>query len=379
MLPPGVNPMGCTHGVWFSAMNPRDSHELLYLLAESSNDVVWTMSITGEITYVSPAVERMRGYTPEEAIAQPIEEILAPDSATISQQYFVELLTALAEGREPPANFRGEMEYYCKDGSTVWTEVQVIPSFSPEGELLEILGVTRDISERRAQEEELRRARDEAEVARVAAERERSRKEERERMARDLHDDLLQSLSAVKVDIATAEIRSSEDPDRARETLERSREELTRAIESARRLVTGLRARELEGRGLVQALEALVAEADRRHAAHFTFLCDARDLGTLSPDATECLYRIAQESLSNAARHAEARTVSVTLARTSDGCARLRVEDDGRGFDDAQAVRDDAFGVLGMRERAVALGGTLAIEGRPGEGTRVEATVPLSG
>jgi two-component system, NarL family, sensor histidine kinase UhpB len=256
--------------------------------------------------------------------------------------------------------------------------VQVIPSFSPDGELLEILGVTRDISERKAQEEELRRAREDAEAARVAAERERSRKEERERMARDLHDDLLQSLSAVKVDIATAELRS-EDPDRARETLERSREELTRAIESARRLVTGLRARELEGRGLVQALEALVAEADGRHAARFSFRCDARDLGTLSPDATECLYRIAQESLSNAARHAEARTVSVTLARTSDGCARLRVEDDGRGFDDAQAVRDDAFGVLGMRERAVALGGTLAIEGRPGEGTRVEATVPLGG
>ncbi len=359
-------------------MNPRDSHELLYLLAESSNDVVWTMSITGEITYVSPAVERMRGYTPEEAIAQPIEEILAPESAAISRQYYVDLLTALAEGREPPANFRGEMEYYCKDGSTVWTEVQVIPSFSPEGELLEILGVTRDISERRAQEEELRRAREEAEAARVTAERERSRKEERERMARDLHDDLLQSLSAVKVDIATAEMRS-EDPERARETLERSREELTRAIESARRLVTGLRARELEGRGLVQALEALVAEADHRHVARFTFRCDARDLGTLSPDATECLYRIAQESLSNAARHAEARTVSVTLARTSDGCARLRVEDDGRGFDDAQAVRDDAFGVLGMRERAVALGGTLAIEGRPGEGTRVEVAVPLAG
>jgi PAS domain S-box-containing protein len=360
-------------------MNPRDNQELLYLLAESSNDVLWTMSITGEITYVSPAVERMRGYTPEEAMAQPLHEIQTPESVAITQQYFVDLMTALAEGREPPSNFRGEIEYYCKDGSTVWTELQVIPHFSPDGELLEILGVTRDISERKAQEDEVRRMREMAEAERVAAERERSRKEERERMARDLHDDLLQSLSAVKVDIATAELRSAGDPDRARETLERSREELTRAIESARRLVTGLRARELEGRDLVEALEALVAEADRRHAASFSFRCDARDLGTLSPDATECLYRIAQESLSNAARHAEARTVAVTLTRTPEGHARLRVEDDGRGFDDAQAVRDDAFGVLGMRERDVALGGRVSIEGRPGEGTRVEAAVPLAG
>jgi PAS domain S-box-containing protein len=357
-------------------MDNRDSHELLYLLAESSNDVVWTMSITGEITYVSPAVERMRGYTPEEAMAQPLEEILCPESAAVSRQYYVDLFTALAEGREPPSNFRGELEYHCKDGSTVWTEVHVIPRFSPEGEMLEILGVTRDISERRAQEEELRRVREMAEAERVAAERERSRKEERERMARDLHDDLLQSLAAVKVDIATAEMRA-EDPDRARETLERSREELTRAIDSARRLVTGLRARELEGRDLVQALGALVAEADGRHPARFTFHCDAHDLGTLSPVTTECLYRIAQESLSNAARHAEARTVAMTLTRTPDGHACLRVEDDGRGFDDAQVVREDSFGVLGMRERTRALGGRLSIEGRAGQGTRVEASVPI--
>lgn len=357
---------------------PRDSQELLHLLAESSNDVVWTMSPTGQITYVSPAVERMRGYTPEEAMAQSLEEIETPESAAITMQYFTDLHTALAEGREPPSNFRGELEYYCKDGSTVWTEVQVIPRFGPDGALVEILGVTRDISERKAHEAALRAAQEEAEAARLAMEGERSRKQERERMARDLHDDLLQTLSSVKVDLATAEMRAAE-PDRARETLERSREDLTRAIESARRLVTGLRARELEGRGLVQAIEALAVEAGARAGATCTFACHARDIGTLTPAVEECLYRVAQESLTNASRHADARTIRVSLTRTADDHLVLRVEDDGRGVDGTQPVADDSFGVRGMRERVAAVGGSLVLHGRPGEGTMVEATVPIRG
>lgn len=76
--------------------DPLDSHELLYLLTESSNDVVWTMSVTGESTYVSPAVERMRGYTQAEAMAQPFDEIQPPESAAITKQYSVDLHTAPA-------------------------------------------------------------------------------------------------------------------------------------------------------------------------------------------------------------------------------------------------------------------------------------------
>jgi diguanylate cyclase (GGDEF)-like protein/PAS domain S-box-containing protein len=125
------------------------------------------MSPDGRITSVSPAVERMRGLTPEEAMNQPLDEILTPASAAISLGYWQELAARLEAGL-PPQRFRGEYEYYCKDGSTVWTDVQMIPYVGANGQLIETLGVTRDISERKRHEAELLRARDETAAANQA-------------------------------------------------------------------------------------------------------------------------------------------------------------------------------------------------------------------
>ena len=142
----------------------RISEERHRLLAENANDVIWTMSLDGRITYISPAVERMRGFTPGEAMNQPLDEILTPASAAVSLGYWQELAARLEAGL-PPQRFRGEYEYYCKDGSTVWTDVQVIPYVGANGQLIEILGVTRDISESKRHEAELLQARDETEAA----------------------------------------------------------------------------------------------------------------------------------------------------------------------------------------------------------------------
>lgn len=141
-----------------------DSEERHRLLAEHANDVIWTMSLDGRITYLSPAVERLRGFTVEEAMAQTIDEIHPPESRDISLGYFVRLAERLAAG-EHPEEFHGELEYRCKDGSTIWCDVQVIPHMDADGHPVEILGVSRDITERRRYEAELRRAHAETEEA----------------------------------------------------------------------------------------------------------------------------------------------------------------------------------------------------------------------
>ncbi len=123
------------------------SEELYRLLAENAWDVIWTMALDGSITYVSPAVERVRGITPQEAMAQSPEEINPPASAAVVAEYFGRLFAAIANGTEPP-HFRGELEYYRKDGSIMIGELQVIP-YTSDGEVVGILGVTRDISERK--------------------------------------------------------------------------------------------------------------------------------------------------------------------------------------------------------------------------------------
>ena len=134
------------------------------LLADYANDVIWTMGLDGSITYTSPAVFKLRGLTPEEAMQQTIDQILTPDSQAVSTQYVIDVLQAAQRG-ETPKNFHGELEYYRKDGSTFWTEVLAFPLADAQGALIEILGVTRDITARKLYEDELKSARQAAEKA----------------------------------------------------------------------------------------------------------------------------------------------------------------------------------------------------------------------
>lgn len=344
------------------------------LLAESANDVIWTMSVTGEITYVSPSVESLRGITPEQAMSQSLDQIHPPDSMAKTVAYFTELQAALADGRRPDS-FRGEMEYYCADGSTIWCDLQVVPYFSADGQLLEILGVSRDITEMKRQQEALIAAQEETAAARLDAERERARKEERDRMARDLHDDLLQTLAAVKGYLGMLDARGGDDDERARTYLERSREDLTRAMESARRLVRGRGPADLEELGLAGALSALCDDASRRYGVEVRFT-GAADLDQCPGRVAEAVYRVAQEALTNAGRHASARTVSVAVEMVPDQGLGLRVVDDGRGLPAVDAEHADGFGIQGMRQRLDALGGTLEVGPGPAGGTVVAARVP---
>ncbi len=125
------------------------------LLAENAWEVIWTMAMDTKITYVSPAVERVRGITPDEAKNQSLEEIHPPESAARVADYYQRVFAAVEVGAAPPA-FRGELEYYRKDGSIMTGELQVIPHRDATGQVIELIGVTRDISERKAFEAELR-------------------------------------------------------------------------------------------------------------------------------------------------------------------------------------------------------------------------------
>lgn len=142
----------------------RLSEQRHRVVADSARDVIWSMSPLGEITYVSPAVEKLRGVTPQEAMKMPLHEMLTPDSAAVTVGYFQQVTQALQQGRKP-AIFQGELEYIRKDGSTFWTECLTFPLIDDQGSLLEIVGVTRDISERKLYEDNLRHARFQAEKA----------------------------------------------------------------------------------------------------------------------------------------------------------------------------------------------------------------------
>ena len=132
------------------------SEERHRLLAENAWEVIWTMGLDGSITYISLAVEQMRGFTPEQARRQTLEEINTPESAARVADYFQQVFAAIEAGTEPPT-FRGELEYYRNDGSIMAGELQVIPHVDTAGRVVELIGVTRDISDRKMFEAEFTR------------------------------------------------------------------------------------------------------------------------------------------------------------------------------------------------------------------------------
>ncbi len=199
--------------------------------------------------------------------------------------------------------------------------------------------------------------------------------EERNRLAREIHDTLAQDLSAIAFQLEAAEALLSEpaqpvDPERARRSVTAALGLTRKALDEARRSVLDLRAAPLEGRTLPEALAALAQES----APWATFEAVPAKPVKIPPAVEVGLYRIAQEALQNALRHADASRVMLRLETAPDRF-RLLIEDDGRGFviEDAAEGR---FGLLGMRERARLLGGTLQIESAPGTGTRITAEVP---
>ncbi len=135
----------------------RISEERHRFLAESARDTIWTMEPDGRISYVSPSVELVRGFTPEEAVAQTLDQIHPPESLAISTKWREQVQAEIGAGKKPQP-FRGELAYYRKDGTILWTEVMAYPLLHPDGSLAQMVGVTRDMSERKAAEVILKRS-----------------------------------------------------------------------------------------------------------------------------------------------------------------------------------------------------------------------------
>jgi signal transduction histidine kinase len=207
---------------------------------------------------------------------------------------------------------------------------------------------------------------------RVAAE--QAVQEERQRLARELHDSVSQALYSIALATKTAQALLAQDPTRVHEPLQFATAQAEQGLAEMRALIFALVPEALETEGLVAALEKHVVAVRARHGLTLT-----ATLGT-EPEAPlavkEALYRIVQEALHNTVKHAQARTVAVRL-ETSAEALLLEVCDDGVGFATAERYPGH-LGQHTMRDRAVRLGGTLEVVSAPGAGTRVRAQIPIA-
>lgn len=321
----------------------------------------------GRILLANPAFARMLGYdTPAELGALD----LARDVYFDPRQR--EALIAQYESSRTPWTL--EILWKKRDGTPFWVLLNAHAVRDGAGRTAYFEGFAQDITERREAQQELARSR--RRLRELAARREAVRETERKIMAREIHDELGQALTALRMDLARLRQRL---PPAARDLAPRT-DVMTgivdHLVETVRRIATELRPPILDDFGLVAAIEWQAEET----AARAGFRC-ALDLPTevrLDDGRATTVFRICQEALTNAARHAQATSVQVVLRATPRELV-LKVLDDGRGITLAELADQRAIGLLGMRERALAWGGTLDVYALAPAGTAVELRLPRAG
>ncbi len=218
----------------------------------------------------------------------------------------------------------------------------------------------------------------EDQLRRLAARIQSAREEERSALARELHDELGQTLTAIKLDLgrATAALRDA----RVKTTVVDRLQSLIGLVEigiaTVKRITTSLRPPTLDYLGLPEAIRWECMTFRARTGIRYHLRAD-KESTALNPEQQTALFRIFQEALTNVVRHARASAVHVTLAERR-GMFELRIRDNGCGVTDAQVIDPHAVGLLGMRERAALVGGTFHIVGQRGKGTTILVRVPLT-
>ena len=352
----------------------RDSEARLQAVTNLVPDLLWSNDANGQTDWVNQRWPDYTGQTAAQSLGFGWLDAVHPDDREESRADF---LHAIQSGDQ----FRHEQRIRSASGEYRWFLVQAEPLRDPDGRIMRWFGaamdiqeqrVARDVLEERVQErtsqlEELSRQRQQLFERLVTA-----TEEERRRIARELHDELGQHTTALRVGLR--------DPNP--ESLPRMEAIVHRLDQTIDRLTLELRPPVLDHLGLHGAIASL-AEA---YATASGLRIDVHLPGVEGERFSEVIettvYRVVQEALTNVWKHASAATVSVILEREGDAL-RTIIEDDGKGFDGQSALHGTAargrFGLLGMRERLALVGGSLNIESEPGSGTAIYARVPLAG
>jgi PAS domain S-box-containing protein len=348
----------------------QSSESRFRLLAENAQDVIYRYRVapTRGVEYVSSAVLAITGHRPEEFYADPnlAAKIVHPDDrphVMADQQDAAKLHESLI------------LRWIHPDGRIVWAEHRRVKILDEAGRVIAIEGVGRDVTERLQIQNRLRES--EGQLRQLAGRLNSAREAERAHVARELHDELGQTLTGLKLEFTRtmrelmAQTKNPEMIDRVQSMVGG----IELATEMVRDLATSLRPPALDHLGLAAAIELEAAGMTRRTGVR------CRITGTLknpplTPEQTIAVFRMVQEALTNVVRHAEASAVKIVMRQTASATS-VTIQDNGRGIS-AEAIGDPAsIGLLGMRERADLVGAVLSITTAPGKGTAVLITVPV--
>ena len=344
----------------------RMSEHRYRTLVTNIPDVTWLIDRDGNPLFVSPNVETVGGYTADELCRTGSAGWFGrihPDDQAMVRGHFEQLFEAGA------GSFDVEYRLRHRDGRWLWVHDRAVATYEGLGTTY-VYGLSSNITDRK-QAEEIR--------ALLLNQVITVQEEERRRIARELHDETAQSLASLLLGLSA--LQEARTTKAARAQARDLHQVATRALAEVRRLAWGLRPSVLDDLGLATAIARYTEEFSRTRGIAVALETAGLERGRLSAAVETTLYRIAQEALSNVARHADARRVRVQLQR-HDATVTLVVEDDGHGFDPARPAAPPTaargLGIHSMRERAAVHKGVLTIDSAPARGTRVAVEIPLA-
>jgi two-component system sensor histidine kinase UhpB len=358
----------------------RDSEERYRTIFEESRDAIYITSRDGKIVEMNRYALDLFGYSKDEMQGQDIRRLYVHPSDRLRFQREIEKKGYVMDYA---------VEMRKKDGTKIDCLLTSAVWWAKDGNVLGYQGIIRDITERKRAEVELRDSRQM--LREFSARLQEVREEEKRRIAREIHDELGQVLTALKIDLfwlrSKLDARSqSGRPLASRQVKHESIMKkiksilllINRAKQDVRRISTELRPIVLDDLGLIPAIEWQAQEFERRSSIGCEIRSHLQETRELDQDHATAIFRIFQETLTNIARHANATKVVVTLCE-EDGHLIMRVRDNGKGIADSKILSPKSLGLMGMRERAFLLGGDITVKGSPGNGTVVTVRIPRMG
>jgi PAS domain S-box-containing protein len=331
----------------------RESEDRFRRISDALPVAIWMSETDGSCSYVNESWLQLTGRTLEENVGAGWLESIHPDDLTMCHDTYMRAFDA----RRP---FSMEFRLRRHDGAYRWLFDSGMPRYGADGMFHGYVGGCVDITERLDAEHMLR----DLNRKLLAAQ-----EDERRRIARELHDHLSQQLALLAIDLQELVTKSTRATDRA--ALQGAWRRTAEIASDVHGISHRLHPSKMEALGLVATIRGHCVDVSRKNLAVDFHTRDVP--AKLPPDTSTCLFRVAEEALMNVARHSGAARAVVTLDADAD--IVLKVADSGRGFR-CDGARADGLGLVSMRERLEALGGTLTITSAPGKGTTVEARVP---
>jgi len=338
----------------------RESEVKYRTLVQQATDGIFIANFEGKFLMVNPAGCKLSQYTEEELLNIRIYDLALMSELQVMPFKFDELLagkTATSERR-----------MRRKDGELIDVEITA-KIIAPD----RFLAFARDISERKKAENELRKSREDLRM--LSNYIENVREEERLNLSREIHDELGQQLTVLKMDISRLGKKMISQEESHTENFEQVLLSINNMVETVRKIAAELRPGLLDDLGLVATLEWYCNDFTKRTGIKTNFIPGVTE-DKFPQKVNICLFRIFQESLTNVVRHAEAKKIDVSLVWQNQQLI-LMIEDDGKGLDLDSINTRKTLGIMGMKERALMVGGFYNIYSTPGKGTIVEVAVPL--